>query len=159
MIWSPYEQKYSLMLERIQNKFLRYIYLRLYGVYPFYPLSYPSLFVLGMVGYDRVAVRRELSVARYVFGVLRGRTSDAAVLGEVSLSVPDQYVWRRRRPPLLHVPCCRTNLLKYSPFVRALRTLNEVAQRVDLFHCTLSEFTLNCLFVICYGKKSDYIQK
>lgn len=31
-------------------KWYRYIYLRLYGVYSFYPLMYQNLFILGMVG-------------------------------------------------------------------------------------------------------------
>ncbi|KAF9809765.1 hypothetical protein SFRURICE_000246 [Spodoptera frugiperda] len=87
-VWSPHENKYKLMIERIQNKFTRFVYLKLYGVYPGYPLLYPTLFVLGMVGY-------------YKLEVLRGKTHNPALLEELRLCVPDEYVWRRRRPRLL----------------------------------------------------------
>ncbi|CAF4921640.1 unnamed protein product [Pieris macdunnoughi] len=65
IIWAPHEAKYSLMLERIQNKFTRFLYLRLYGVYPFYPLMYPTLFVIGMVGYNKLETRRDMALAMY----------------------------------------------------------------------------------------------
>lgn len=139
--WSPHENKYKLMIERIQNKFTRFVYLKLYGVYPGYPLLYPTLFVLGMVGYYKLEVRREVALATYLFKVLRGKTHNPALLEELRLCVPDEYVWRRRRPRLLVVPCARTNLLQKAPLTRALHTLNTIADRMDLFTCTLNEFT------------------
>ncbi|CAK1542605.1 unnamed protein product [Leptosia nina] len=74
VLWAPHEVKYSSMLERIQNKFTRHLYQRHYGVYPYYPLMYPTLFVLGMVGYAKLEARRHLALATYVFKVLRGIT-------------------------------------------------------------------------------------
>ncbi|CAG9135522.1 unnamed protein product [Plutella xylostella] len=150
VIWAPHEMKYGLMLERIQNKFIRYIYLRQYGVYPFYPLMYPTLFVLGMVGYNELRVRRELALMTYLFRLLNGRTSNSAILGRISLNVPDRYVERRRRPRLLAEPAARTNLLREAPLTRALRALNIVAEGLDLFHCSLVEFNRNCSYVLCY---------
>lgn len=44
--WNPVETKYCQMVERMQNKFTRFLYLKQYGVYPFYPLMYPTLFVI-----------------------------------------------------------------------------------------------------------------
>ncbi|XP_045767785.1 uncharacterized protein LOC123869093 [Maniola jurtina] len=141
VVWAPHEAKYSLMLERVQNKFVRFLYMRLYGVYPFYPLMYPTLFVLGMVGYNEIRSRRELALVLYIFKIIRGKLFNADVLGQVSLRVPDRYVWRRRRPPLLALPQGRTNLLNKAPLARALGTLNVVAERIDLFCCTRSELT------------------
>lgn len=151
-VWSPHEAKYKCMLERIQNKFVRFLYLKCYGVYPFYPLMYPTIFVLGMVGYNQLEVRRELTLASYIFKLLRGKISNPGVLAVVSLCAPAQYVWRRRRPPLLAAPRARTGLLRAAPWTRALRTLNQVATRVDVFHCSLNEFTKVTLYVLCYCK-------
>lgn len=150
VIWAPHETKYSLMLERIQNKFVRFLYLRLYGVYPFYPLMYPTLFILGMVGYNELRVRREFALVSYLFKLIRGKIHNADILGLVCLSVPDRYVWRRRRPQLLAIPRGRTNLLNEAPLTRALRTLNLVADEIDVFACTLSEFTRITLYVISF---------
>ncbi|CAH2109000.1 unnamed protein product [Euphydryas editha] len=150
VIWAPHETKYSLMLERIQNKFIRFLYFRLYGVYPFYPLMYPTLFVLGMVGYNELRVRRELALVLYLFRLIRGKVHHADILCLLCLCVPDRYVWRRRRPHLLAVPRGRTKLLNEAPLMRALRTLNLVAEEMDIFICTLSEFTGIALYIICY---------
>lgn len=150
VIWAPHEAKYSLMLERIQNKFVRYLYFKKYAVYPFYPLMYPTLFILGMVGYNELRVRRELHLVSYIFKLLRGRLTNSQVLECVCFFVPNRYVWRRRRPRLLAVPRGRTNLFNKGPLAQALLTLNQVADRIDLFSCSLGEFTRIALFVISY---------
>lgn len=153
VIWSPHEEKYRLMLERIQNKFVRAIYLKMYGVYPFYPLMYPTLFVLGMVGYTQLEVRRELALATYVMQLLRGTQCNPGVLRMVSLNVPDRMVGRRRRAGLLAVPRARTNLLRDAPLTRALRVLNCISETVDIFCCSLNEFTKTAQSALCYNDK------
>lgn len=150
IIWAPYEAKYKLMLERVQNKFTRYLYLRLYGVYPFYPLMYPTLFVLGMVGYNDLKVRRDVALVTYVFKIMIGKVHNADLLSRVGMCVPNRYVWRRRRPRLLAVPAARTRLLAEAPLTRALRILNVIADDVDLFCCNLSEFTKAALMTVSY---------
>ena len=56
---------------------------------------------------------------------------------------------------ITHTPSSNNNLLGEAPKTRALRTLNltvteTVDSDVDLFHCSLSEFTKSTLFVISY---------
>lgn len=149
-IWAPHEAKYALMLERIQNKFTRFLYLRLYGIYPYYPLMYPTLFVLGMVGYNKLEVRRSVALAYYMMRVFRGVLSNSAVLGVMGVCVPDGYVARRRRPRLFAVPRARTNLLAKSPMVRTLHALNRVAETIDVFICSIAEFKRAMLYDACY---------
>ncbi|XP_022819582.1 uncharacterized protein LOC111351717 [Spodoptera litura] len=133
IIWNPHEDKYIKMLEKIQNKFTRFLYLKLYGIYPFFPLMYPSLFVLGTVGYNTLEVRRDVALVKYIARVLRGLVHHPEVLEMLGLRVPDGYVGARRRPTLLEVPRARTNLLKYAPISRAIRIINSVPEH-DLFH-------------------------
>lgn len=149
-IWSPNEAKYATMLERIQNKFVRFLYLKTYGVYPGYPLLYPTLYLLGTVGYYRLEARREVMLATYLYNVLRGKCHNPRILGELRLCVPDGYVRRRRRPRLLVVPTARTELLKQAPMTRALHTLNAIAEQIDLFNCSVNDFTRVAYSVICY---------
>ncbi|PZC77634.1 hypothetical protein B5X24_HaOG203142 [Helicoverpa armigera] len=150
VIWAPHEAKYSVMLERVQNKFTRHLYWRLYGVYPLYPLMYPTLFVLGMVGYNQLKVRREFTLILYLIKLLRGKEHNPGVLRYLCLSVPDRYVERRRRPPLLAVPTARTNLLAKTPLTRAIRTINEIQKSIDIFSCQFSELAKMILFILCY---------
>ena len=153
VVWAPHETKYIKMVERIQNKYVRYLYMRLYGVYPFYPLMYPTLFVLGMVGYNELCVRRDLALVLYLLKVLNGRTDNADILAGISFSVPDRYVERRRRPRLLAVPRGRTNMLNKAPLTRAINVLNIIANEIDLFFCSLSEIQKFALCVICYRRE------
>lgn len=155
VIWAPHEAKYSVMLERVQNKFTRHLYRKLYGVYPFYPLMYPTLFVLGMVGYNQLYVRREFTLVAYLVKVLRGVESHPGVLQRLSLCVPDRYVWRRRSPPLLLVPTARTNLLAKAPLTRAIRTINDLQTQLDVFTCCFSEFARVLLCILCYKQNNN----
>ncbi|XP_047998776.1 uncharacterized protein LOC125236121 [Leguminivora glycinivorella] len=55
-VWSPSEAKYKLMLEKVQTAFLRFLYKKLYGYYPF---MYPTKFLLGVLGFNSLEVCRE----------------------------------------------------------------------------------------------------
>lgn len=54
------------MIERIPNKLARFVFLKLYGVYPGYPLIFPMLFVPGIVGCYKLEVRGEVALATYL---------------------------------------------------------------------------------------------
>lgn len=140
IIWNPHEAKYIEMVEKIQNKFCRYLYWKEYGVYPYYPLMYPSLFVLGMVGYDKLKVRRNLALATYVFKVLRGRIHNPGVLGSLGLLVPPLRLRQGPRVRALAEPLARTNLLANAPLITAIKIINKISGELDLFNCSLTEF-------------------
>lgn len=150
-VWAPHEAKYITMLERIQNKFTRFLYLKLFGVYPFFPLMYPTLFVLGMVGYNKLQVRREVALTTYLFKVFRGKLYNPQILMLCALRVPQKNGLRMRQGQLLAIPNGRTQLLSQSPLVCALRRLNQAHDKVDLFTCSLSEFTRIILFIVSYS--------
>ncbi|CAH2212817.1 jg21413 [Pararge aegeria aegeria] len=60
----------------------------------------------------------------------QGKLHNADVLGQMNLCALDWFVWRRR-----------TKLLNKAPLTRAIRTLNDIAERTDLICCTLIELT------------------
>ncbi|KAG6460079.1 hypothetical protein O3G_MSEX011756 [Manduca sexta] len=151
VIWAPHETKYSVMLERVQNKFTRHLYSKLYGIYPFYPLMYPTLFVLGMVGYNELRVRRDFTLSAYIIKLLRGVAHNPGVLRHLNLCVPDRYVWKRRLPQLLAVPVARTKLLEKTAVTRIIKIINVSHDRVDIFSATLSEIERVVLSLICYA--------
>lgn len=142
MIWNPHETKYVLMTEKIQNKFLRCMYKKQYGIYPSYPIIYPTKFLLGMIGYYSIEVRRKLSLSMYVFKVFRGQLDNSLILGAIGICVPNTRLRRGPRLEVLASPTCRTNILKFAPVTVAIRLLNDISRGdTDLFHCTLTGFT------------------
>ncbi|CAG9090697.1 unnamed protein product [Plutella xylostella] len=154
VVWAPSEVKYSSMIDKIQNKFIRFLYMKLYGVYPGYPLLYPTLFVLGMVGYNRLEVRRDLALTSYLFRIWRGKTGNPSILQQLRLTVPSNSL-RSRKSRTFAAPCGRTALLRQAPVTRAIHLLNRIDDRTDIHHCPLSEFTKVALFRKLYIEWSN----
>ncbi|CAH2266467.1 jg23613 [Pararge aegeria aegeria] len=69
--------------------------------------------------------------------LIKGKLDNADILGQMNLCAPDRFAWRRRRLPLLAVPRGPTNMLNKAPLTRAICSLNDIAERTDLF-CTLT---------------------
>lgn len=139
-VWAPREIKYTLLFEQTHNKFIRYLYLKQYGVYPFYPSKYPTLF-LGMVEYNELRVRRQLAPAVYMFWHFRGKINSPELLRMIYFNVPYRNAETRRRPGLLVKPRVRTTLLREVSLTQAICLPNQLSD---------SEFTRAALFVICY---------
>lgn len=102
---------------------------------------YPSLFVLGMVEYVRLSVRRDVALVTYVWCVPCRNLHQPDILERLRLCAPDGYVGARRQPPTLSLPVpARTNLLQYAPVSRAIRLINLISKEIDIFNCTLPNF-------------------
>lgn len=128
VIWDPYENKYSLLVERVQRKFARWVYRKAYGYYPY---MYPSLFVSGMVGLDTLSMRRKLLLLFHFLSIVHHRVDSPAVLERIGLVVPTRVpqdfdamaVAPRRRPGLLQRVSARTCHARHAPTARALSLL------------------------------------
>lgn len=148
-IWNPCEDIYTLLIEKTQRKFARYLYKRKYG---YYPLLFPSLFVSGMVGLDTLELRRKIqAVVQYAF-LLRGKVDNPGTLSSVGLFVPDKYLRTgRRRHHLFALPVHRTCRAGNAPTRRALSLINCLVSEVqdaDIFYDSISQLT-NKLNKIC----------
>ena len=100
------------------------------------------MFLLGMLEFHSLEVRRNVHLVRYVFDLLRGRISVPALLSGISLRVPDNYI-RGRHHDLLAVPPARTNLFHEAPLPRAARFLNDITSsryECDIFFSSESTF-------------------
>lgn len=136
-VWHPHEQSYTLMLEKVQKAFLRYLYKRVYGYYPF---LYPTNFLLGCLDYNSLEVRREHSQMLFMCKVLHGKI-DAPNLHNslLRLNAPDPNGLQPRRGgchKLFSLPPARTVAHTVSPIPRTLRALNNLlamAPDCDLF--------------------------
>lgn len=122
-VWHPHESTYALVLEKIQKAFLRFLYKRTYGYYPY---LYPTKFLLGCLGYNSLEVRRANDQLITMCKILHGRIDTAELHNELSkLFVPDNYR-RARRHKLFAVPSCRTKARASSPIPRTLSALNDL---------------------------------
>lgn len=140
VIWNPYEEKYVLMIEKIQRKFARWIYKKQYGYYPY---LYPSLFVSGMVDIETLKFRRAMSQVMQYLSIIHNRIDSPQILERVRILVPGNVsansqgqVAPRRRPRLLEPPRARTERARQAPTNRALRFIGDILAQhheLDLF--------------------------
>lgn len=124
-IWNPHEHQYTLQLEKVQKSFVRFLYHKMYGRYPY---LYPTLFVLGMVDYTSLEFRRHMYLVKYFLKLIRGLTINPELLALVPLRVPrtSGMQLRARQRGLLAVPPARTRALSSSPLHLALTLINNI---------------------------------
>lgn len=148
IIWSPYESTYALLLEKVQKAFLRFLYKKSYGYYPF---LYPTQFLLGALGLNSLEVRRNHSLLMTACRILRGESDCTELVARlVRLFVPNvpRIELRPRARVLLAVPAARTAARRGSPLPRALAMLNAFlvsAPDLDLLAGRLSAVGSECL--------------
>lgn len=126
IVWNPHEVTYALLLEKIQKAFLRFLYKKTYGYYPF---LYPTKFLLGTLGFNSLEVRRNYALVTGACRILRGDSDCPQLVSQlVRLLVPSvsqfNFNFRPRIRDLLAVPKARTVAHRKSPLLRALQYLN-----------------------------------
>lgn len=150
IIWDPHEVKYSVMIERVQRKFYRFLYKKLYGYYPY---LYPSLFVSGALGLDTLALRRKCAILLHYYLLFNNKIENSYILSHCSLLAPNQYT-RLRSRPLFALPQVRTCTAQYAPTSQAIALLNSLIThypQVDIFFTKFDLFLKFCLYFLSFN--------
>jgi hypothetical protein len=155
IVWDPYEEKYILMVERIQRKFTRWLYKRKYGYYPY---LYPSLFVTGMTGLNTLKLRRAMQMVVHYLSIIHNKMYNPTIMSKVGLLVPNRVSWNEeglvapRRPPrLLSCPLARTRYAAHAPTNRSLRLISDMLAHdwdIDLFFDSFAKLCNSALFYL-----------
>lgn len=136
IIWGPEDTFYSNDVEKVQKKFMRYLYMREFG---YYPLLYPSDFLAGMLGIERLDVRRNIAMVLVAHKLLNGHICNPDILERISFYVPDNFI-RARQHRLFIFPRGRTNLPMIMPLGRITTLLNHISSVIDIFNLNQREF-------------------
>lgn len=142
-VWGPEDTVYVLMVEKIQKKFLRYLYMREFG---FYPWLFPTAFISGMLGIYSLSSRRDVALLLMAYKLLNGLLSIPDILAKIGLYVPDNFT-RGRQHRLLILPRCRTNLPMVMPLGRLTRLINSLAGNLDIFYMSYNDFKREILYM------------
>ncbi|KAF9819521.1 hypothetical protein SFRURICE_003614 [Spodoptera frugiperda] len=119
-VWSPYEASYSLMLEKVQKRFLRFLYKCSLGYYPY---MYPTKYLVGCLGFNMLDTRRNFNQLHIALKIYRGiidapdlhnelvrlyaPNTTYALAGTVCYLCPHVVPWPGH-PPLFLVSCPRS---------------------------------------------------
>lgn len=144
-VWNPHEAAHELLLEKVQKAFLRALYKRKFGYYPF---MYPTAFLLGCLNFNSLRTRRANEQLVMACKIIRGIIDAPGLFNELArFFVPNNYL-RGRRHKLLAVPSSRTVAHACSPIPRTLSSLNKLLEtypNFDLFFDRWKEVLTVCL--------------
>lgn len=131
VVWNPIFESHNVMLERVQKRFLRYIYFRIHNIYPHYkkhPVRTSEL--LDEFKMIPLKARRELSDGLFFFKVIDNVVDCAALLSYIGLRV---NIHNTRQRDLFI-----TDNFKQNPLMRMAKFLNTID--IDPFNVSVSTF-------------------
>lgn len=135
IIWSPYTKSDINSIERVQNRFLKYMSFKLN--IPIIDHNYNP--IRSTLNVQTLLLRRELSDITFVYNLINGLISSPPLLNSIPFNVPFH---RNRFIPFFYVPSYSTNYLTNSPIPRALSLRNKCPTN-DFFHSPLSKILLS----------------
>ena len=110
IIWYPYYASHSLVLEKIQRRFLKYLCFKIDGNYPERGVDYNSLLSRHQI--LSLSNRRDIHSARFLWKLIHGKIDCLQLLSSVDFYVP--RIASRHASTFLP-PRPRTNLLRKAP--------------------------------------------
>lgn len=142
VVWGPVHESHEQSIERVQKKFLRYLFYKCFNVYT-YLIPYSDL--LEMFELDSLTLRRKVIELVYLWGLVRGRVDDAAAVGALCYRVPN---FNSRSKILFSLPQTRTSARAAFPLLRMMRSYNSLLLndcKLDIHVDSLPIFKNKCL--------------
>lgn len=123
-IWSPTALSNIDLIEKVQKRFLRYLYLRKHNIYPFM-VSYKTL--LSLFGMERLSDRRDKQDILFVYFVVNGlKYRDCDLINYINFHVP-KIVLR-----LLNNAVFRADFPTCSPINRMMVRCNDFNKKYNI---------------------------
>lgn len=135
-VWAPYQQKYIELLEQIQKKFLRYLYMRMHGEYPRFM---HHIDLLSETRYESLQSRRNGTLTVTAFKIINYYIDSPYLLECYKLFVPNNYR-QGRFHDLLYIPHGRTDVMAQHSMTRGMVLLNDISRSLDIFNIGLEDF-------------------
>lgn len=139
LVWNPHSVTTSESIEKIQKRFLKFLYLKTFEYYPT-EIEYEEL----LRGFEVYSLDKRRAVASLLFlhDILKGRIQEEDLLSKININVPRvNGRWNLTFRP----PVSRTNVLKSSVINRACNLYNAISSDnpdldLDIFHQNRNTF-------------------
>ena len=130
----------SSTIEKIQKRFLRYVFYRVHGIYPHYQL-YPVRTIDMQKEFDCTSLkeRRKQIDLIFLYKLLNNLIDSPTLLSILSFNVPAR---KTRTSNLFQVPFRRNNVCRNSPMLRLMSAFNNLirVRDPDPFSMSLARF-------------------
>jgi hypothetical protein len=141
VVWDPAYNCHARAVEKVQKRFLHYLYYRTTGDYnPM--ISYDYL--LDHFKFNKLSSRRSTISIMFIYKLIRNILDDPHSLGRINIRVP---AFRGRNTAVFAVPRSRTVAHGASPLLRMMRSYNALPagpDYPDIFLDSLNLFKNKC---------------
>ena len=129
VIWSPYHQCHIYTLERVLRKFIKYLYFKMFGVYPVTHCDQQDL--LQQTNEHSLESRRNLASLIFIQRLLHGSLGSTNLLSQINIVIPRMA---GRYPHTFQFIIPNTYHHFNSPLYRCFRLYNNLCnQNIDIF--------------------------
>lgn len=128
VIWSPHYQCHVYSLEKIQNRFLRYVHFKNTGQYDW---NIPKNHILEFCNLQTLEKRRQINNILYLYKLLHADVDDSDFLSLISLNVPSHSTRSLNTFYISGTP--HTNIHLNSPLYKICNSYNTIQTNCDIF--------------------------
>ena len=137
LIWDPSAKIHISVIDRIQNKFLKYLYFREYGIYPKY-LSYKDM--LLHYNSKSLYLRRQCQILIILYKLLHSGIEDNCLLEKINFYVA---IKNKRIIIFLYISKFKTRIFQFSPVNKMMALYNNINScDIDIFSMSLHKYLL-----------------
>lgn len=134
IIWDPLYNNKKWEIEKLQKRFLKYLYFKVEGVYPARGIDYR--FYLDRFQFTSLEGRRDQNSVIFLYKLLNNFIDSPVLLGYVNFRVPRLG---SRHTELFYTDRANSNLLLSSPIYNSCSNFNKISTECDIFNCSLDQ--------------------
>ena len=135
IVWYSIYQTYNDMVENIQRRFLKYLFLKSHNVYP--PRGYDHSLLLSEFNILSIKLKRQINILLILYKLLHSQLDLPQLISEFNFVVP-RLGSRHHVTFRCDIP--RTNIIIRSPLYLMSSLNNSICEDVDIFHLNYSFF-------------------
>lgn len=133
IVWNPYYASHKIALERVQRKFLKYLYFRKYGHYP--SRGYENSRLCNEFDVPSLEYRRVAANLVFLYKLMNGLVDSPELLAYFNIRVPAVST---RCDAAFLCPQPRSNLMLKSPVYCMMSLFNKISTiSCDMFYCSI----------------------
>lgn len=137
LVWYPLYAVHEAALERIQRKFLKYLFFKCNGAFPI--RGYDHRMLLQSFNITSLAARRGVRSVTYLYDLLHNRVDSPALLEHIPFKASSIIT---RRDVTFYCPAPRSNVLLKSPIYMICQNFNRLSHLIDINCCTRRELVV-----------------
>lgn len=134
IVWSPFYAIHKLAIERVQRKFLKYLYFRKHRSYPC--RGYPGDLLTQEFCVMSLEKRRILSTLVFLVNLVRRHIDCPAMLNFINFRIPRSG---SRHDDVFLCPQPHTNIMLKSPVFMMIKFFNRICSQFNIYESSLGD--------------------